>query len=70
VYDPIVALPGWYPYPDIWYEGPALFHYMEKPPGSLGFTNSQQGYNGVLFLAAEFRAVTGHLRTPALGNFV
>jgi hypothetical protein len=23
--DPIVAWPGWYPYPGIWYEGPALF---------------------------------------------
>ena len=23
--DPIVAWPGWYPYPGIWYDGPALF---------------------------------------------
>jgi Protein of unknown function (DUF3300) len=46
--DPIVAWPGWYRYPGIWYEGPALFF-------GVGFSIGVFGHYGMGLAPLGFR---------------
>jgi hypothetical protein len=67
--DPIVAWPGWYPYPGIWYDGPALFFGVGFGIGFFGHYDGA-GTIGVAIGITTTRISTTRGITHQAGRFI